>query len=334
MGPDLRDHVEVHTGDVSEITGTSVWEHTAAGWHERRTSGPGLGHRVWVRVPRREEFADVAAGLGIDRDVVAAVGGRGPAGDRPHVEHLEGGLYLVAPTLSYRQSTADVLSGQVACLVLDGVVLTAETGQAAVLDGLATRLAAPQAAVDRWSDGVLSALLSTLVAAASDVEVALAEAVENLEQSIFDSQRTTPVEQIYALKREIAEARRGLMPLGAELVELFFDPEDHAAADTWVRRLTAAVDRLDRRLDAQDELLADMLSAHLALVSVRQNDDVRRISAWAAIAAVPTLIASVYGMNFDHMPELAQPWAYPGVIGVMLAVSVVLHRLFTRSGWL
>ena len=319
---------------MAEITGTTLWEHTADGWRERPASDAGLGHRVWVRVAHREQFADVADTLGMDRAVVASVGAHGPAGDRPHVEHLEAGLYLVAHTLSYRASTADVLSGQVACLVLDGVVLTAETGSAAVLDGLAARLAAPQAAVDRWSDGVLSALLSTLVSAASDVEVALAEAVENLEQSIFDAQRTTPVEQIYALKREIAEARRGLMPLGTELVELFFDPEDHAAADTWVRRLTTAVDRLDRRLDAQDELLADMLSAHLALVSVRQNDDVRRISAWAAIAAVPTLIASVYGMNFRHMPELAQPWAYPGVLGLMLAVSLVLHRLFTRSGWL
>ena len=143
-----------------------------------------------------------------------------------------------------------------------------------------------------------------------------------------------PVERIYALKREIAEARRALVPLESELPELVVGPDEAAPADAWVRRLVRAVDRLDRRLAAHDSLLVDMLSAHLALVTVRQNDTIRRISAWAAIVAIPTLIASIYGMNFRHMPELSWYWSYPAVVGIMVVLSVVLHRLFRRSGWL
>jgi magnesium transporter len=83
-----------------------------------------------------------------------------------------------------------------------------------------------------------------------------------------------------------------------------------------------------------DRLLSDILSAYLAQVGVRQNDDMRKISAWAAMAAVPTMIAGIYGMNFGHMPELTHPLGYPGVVVAMVAVSTGLYRLFKRRGWL
>lgn len=320
---------------MKDVSGTRFWQHSADGWQEAVPAALGSGGIVWVRTADKDDFVELAPRLGLPVDVVRAAGTRGPSGrhHRPHVEHLEGGVFLAAPTITYRDATADVLTGEVTCLVLDRVVLTAESGSAGILDQVAERLAEP-VSTDRLSAGVLSALLSTLVATASDVELALADEVQTLEVAVFSPGHPTPVEQIYALKREIAEARRALVPLGAELPELVSDPDDHAAADSWVRRLSTAVDRLDRRLDAHDDLLTDMLSAHLALVSVRQNDDVRRISAWAAIAAAPTLIASVYGMNFRQMPELTWPWGYPVAIGAMAAICVVLHRLFTRSGWL
>jgi magnesium transporter len=83
-----------------------------------------------------------------------------------------------------------------------------------------------------------------------------------------------------------------------------------------------------------DRLLSDILSANLAQVSVQQNNDMRKISAWAALAAVPTMIAGIYGMNFEHMPELHQSWGYPAVLVLMASVCLVLHRVFKRSGWL
>jgi magnesium transporter len=85
---------------------------------------------------------------------------------------------------------------------------------------------------------------------------------------------------------------------------------------------------------SQRELLTSILEANLALLSVRQNEVVRAISAWAAIIAVPTFIASVYGMNFEHMPELDSKLGYPLALLVMAACVVVLHRFFSRIDWL
>jgi magnesium transporter len=102
----------------------------------------------------------------------------------------------------------------------------------------------------------------------------------------------------------------------------------------WLARVQATVDRLDRHLVGHDELLRDMLNVHLAQVSVRQNEDMRKISAWAAMITVPTLIAGIYGMNFRHMPELTWPVGYPLAILLMAGVCWLLYRAFRRSGWL
>ena len=87
-------------------------------------------------------------------------------------------------------------------------------------------------------------------------------------------------------------------------------------------------------LTGHDELLRDMLSAHLAQVSVRQNEDTRKISAWAAMIAVPTLIVGIYGMNFHHMPELTWTFGYPLALAVMAGICWWLYRAFRKSGWL
>ncbi|MGW9368189.1 CorA family divalent cation transporter, partial [Streptomyces albidoflavus] len=87
-------------------------------------------------------------------------------------------------------------------------------------------------------------------------------------------------------------------------------------------------------VESLDRLVSDILSAHLAQMGVRQNDDMRKISAWAAMAAVPTMIAGIYGMNFESMPELAWPGSYPVVVLVMIGIAVALHRQFKRRGWL
>jgi magnesium transporter len=105
------------------------------------------------------------------------------------------------------------------------------------------------------------------------------------------------------------------------LAEYLRDVQDHAR-------------RVDQQVDAHRDLLTSVLQANLAQVGIRQNEDARRISAWVAIAAVPTLIAGIYGMNFDHMPELHTAWGYPLALLVMVGICVSLYRGFRRSGWL
>jgi magnesium transporter len=92
--------------------------------------------------------------------------------------------------------------------------------------------------------------------------------------------------------------------------------------------------RVIDHVESYDRLLTDILNAHLAQISVQQNSDMRKISAWVAIAAVPTMIAGIYGMNFDNMPELKWHYGYYIVVTIMGAACLALYRAFRKSGWL
>ncbi len=111
-------------------------------------------------------------------------------------------------------------------------------------------------------------------------------------------------------------------------------PFVHDEARPFFRDVGDHLTRANESVEGLDRLLSDILSAHLAQMGVRQNDDMRKISAWAALAAVPTLIAGVYGMNFEHMPELKWSWGYYGILLLMVIIELSLYRLFKRRGWL
>ena len=295
---------------------------------------------VWITLGDPDQLDAIAERFGVP---LGAVGRADQRGSRrrslhPHLERLPGGsLYLSSPTLSYVEESNDVHTGTLTMVLARNVILTAEHGDAGTQDAAFERLSSPEVAPESGVRQALAVLLLTLVAAMSEVEVALGEAVADTEQAAFSLDGPDPVQRIYLLKREIAEARRALVPFSAELPELVADDEDtHGSgrAQPWLHRLEKAANRLDRRLEGHDRLLGDMLSAYLSQVSLRQNEDIRKISAWAAIAVVPTMVASVYGMNFQHMPELSWSLGYPAVIVAMFASCVVLYRVFKRSGWL
>jgi magnesium transporter len=114
----------------------------------------------------------------------------------------------------------------------------------------------------------------------------------------------------------------GAVPHVHDRMEPFFrDVADHAV-------------RVSEQVQGFDDLLTSVLNANLAQVSVQQNEDMRRISAWVAIAAVPTAIAGIYGMNFDHMPELRWQYGYPAVLTLMAVICLALYRGFKRNHWL
>ncbi|MEU5387338.1 CorA family divalent cation transporter, partial [Kitasatospora cineracea] len=147
-------------------------------------------------------------------------------------------------------------------------------------------------------------------------------------------------ERIYGFKRQVVGFRKATFPLmepALRLTRVGADVQVPFVADglrPYFRDVADHLAKVNEVVESLDRLLSDILSANLAQVSVQQNDDMRKISAWAALAAVPTMIAGIYGMNFDHMPELRQPWGYPVALGLMAGVCVGLHRLFKRAGWL
>ncbi|CAM5590011.1 Magnesium and cobalt transport protein CorA OS=Streptomyces chartreusis OX=1969 GN=CP983_32625 PE=3 SV=1 [Streptomyces chartreusis] len=163
------------------------------------------------------------------------------------------------------------------------------------------------------------------------------EDIDEVETDVFaeNGARADPG-RIYQLKRELLELKRAVVPLSRPLEELatgpirVVEPEIQA----YFRDVSDHLLRAKEQIFAFDELLNSILQAHLAQVTVAQNEDMRKITAWAAIIAIPTMVCGVYGMNFDYMPELRWTFGYPLVIGVISVACVVLYRGFRRNGWL
>jgi magnesium transporter len=161
-------------------------------------------------------------------------------------------------------------------------------------------------------------------------------AVEAVEEEVFSDERTNPAERIYGLKRRAVELHRAIGPLVGPLDDLARGAVGGLPAElrTYLRDVHDHALRAAERVDALRDLLTGVLEANLAQVGVRQNEDMRRISAWVAIIAVPTMIAGIYGMNFEHMPELGWRFGYPLAVAVMAAACATLYRAFKRAGWL
>ncbi|SKC59113.1 CorA family divalent cation transporter [Krasilnikoviella flava] len=243
---------------------------------------------------------------------------------------------VLTPTVWFTETDRQVHTGELGILVGPELVLTFEAGGAGVHDRALERLRGPGPAHDSGAQRVALAVVLALVGAASEVEVALGDAVADTERIVFDRATADPVQRLYDLKREITEARRALLPMAAELPELTQDGDERrvVADRRTLERVASTVERIDRHLDAHDDLLSDMLQVHLSQVSVRQNEDMRKISAWAAILVYPTVVAGIYGMNFRRMPELHWLLGYPFALLLMAVGCVVLYRVFRRVGWL
>lgn len=301
---------------------------------------------AWVAVAELRDLVTAARDNGVAEATIALLERRVERLDeesgRPrayaHVDRSPtGDLLMSVPTTWWDEGELDVRTGEITLVVCRSLVLSAERGAAGVLGRTAQRLESKAPTPDSGPREVLAALLFTVLSQGSEVEIGLGEAVAATERIVFSRDRADPVERIYRLKREIAEARRALNPVQAALPEFEAQAEDErgrGAAWSWLPRIQDTVDRLDRHLVAHDGLLGDMLQAHLTQMSVRQNEDMRRISAWAAMITVPTLIAGIYGMNFRHMPELSWVVGYPLSIAVMAGACWLLYRAFRRSGWL
>ncbi len=182
---------------------------------------------------------------------------------------------------------------------------------------------------------VVYAILDEVVDAYAPVMDALEHDIEEVEQEVFSDERQNPARRIYELKREAIDFARSVTPL-VEPVERMTTgttrvPDELA---TYFRDVLDHLIRLSHHIDALREALTSVLQANLAQVGVRQNEDVRKISAWVAIIATPTMIAGIYGMNFDHMPELGWELGYPAVLTLMAVICFSLWRYFKRVGWL
>ena len=161
--------------------------------------------------------------------------------------------------------------------------------------------------------------------------------IEEVEEEVFSPEPDEPrASAIYHLKREVLDLHRATAPLIDPLDQLSSDHHDYIPEEmhSYFRDVYDHAVRVNETVEGFREMLNSVLGANLTQVTVRQNDDVRKISAWVAILAVPTAVAGIYGMNFEHMPELKWEYGYPLVVGVMLDCVHSLYVYFKRGGWL
>lgn len=258
------------------------------------------------------------------------------AHQRPKLEHYGDTLFAVLKTITYIDATSDIETGEIMLFLGSGFVVTARHGQGNPLGTVRRRLEGDEEILRRGPLAVLYAVCDAVVDTYTEVMTEIQLDLDEVEQRTFSPSRGNDAAVIYRLKREVLEFRRAALPLATPL--RWLAEGQVSGIDTEIRPFFRDVAdhvlRVTTELESANDLLASVLNAHLAQVSVQQNEDMRRISAWVAILAVPTMVAGIYGMNFTHMPALEWSFGYPLVLGVMLAICALLYWAFRRSGWL
>jgi magnesium transporter len=289
---------------------------------------------AWIGLyePTEEEFDSVRREFNLHE---LAIEDAIEAHQRPKLEVYKDSLFMVLKTAWYVEGGPAVETGEIQVFVGDGFIVTVRHGETKLHD---VRLELEQRPefLRLGPGAALHAIIDRVVDDYGPVVEALDRDVRNLEAVVFSERREDLTQRIYSLKREVLELYDAVAPLNEPLERLHRLTFPLIPRKLWpyFRDVRDHVLRYVREVDGFRELLTSVLTANLTQASVRQNEDVRKISAWAAIVAVPTLITGIYGMNFEHMPELGWTFGYPLALGVMATVCFLLYRNFKRSGWL
>jgi magnesium transporter len=295
----------------------------------------GDGGFVWVGLhePEQAELDRVSEVFGLHP---LAVEDALNAHQRPKLERYDKTLFLVLKTLWYVDERDAVETGEIALFVGDSFVVSVRHGEGTELHTARRSLEERAQVLGHGPSAVVYAICDRVVDGYEEVGAALEIDVDEVEASVFSEARTDDTPRIYVLKREIAEMRRAVSPLKDPMNRFASGQVVGVPTETapFFRDIHDHLIRVSEVIEALDNLLSTAFEAQLARIGLQQNEDMRKISAWVAIAAVGTLIAGVYGMNFEYMPELDSPYGYPASIAAMILSAVVLYRLFKKSGWL
>jgi magnesium transporter len=289
---------------------------------------------AWIGLykPTEEEFSSVAGEFDLHG---LAVEDATDAHQRPKLERYGETLFIVLKPARYLDEEERVEFGEVHLFVGEDFVVTVRHGEAPDLGEVRERLEAAPELLRRGPEAILHAIVDRVVDDYGPVVDGLENDIEEIETEVFGGNPSVS-RRIYELSREVIEFQRATEPLGGVLGDMMRD--EAINVDPEVRRhLRDVRDHLlqvTERLAGFRELLQSILSVNLTLASLAQNEQVKKISAWAAILFAPTLIGTIYGMNFDYMPELGWPLGYPFALLLMAFISLTLYLIFKRRGWM
>ncbi|PLW74493.1 magnesium and cobalt transport protein CorA, partial [Streptomyces sp. DJ] len=328
--------------------GRRAGERATPGEALEQVRGPGraAGDFVWIGLhePTEREFSGIAEEFGLHP---LAVEDAVHAHQRPKLERYDETLFTVFKTIRYVEhaeltATSEVVeSGEIMVFTGRDFVITVRHGGHGSLRSLRHRLESDPELLAKGPSAVLHAISDQVVDGYLSVAEAVQDDIDEVEIEVFSAQqgkgrRGGDAGRIYQLKREVLEFKRAVSPLLRPMQLLSERPMRLVDPDIqkYFRDVADHLARVNEQVVSFDDLLNSILQANLAQVTVAQNEDMRKISAWVAIFAVPTMIAGIYGMNFDHMPELHWRYGYPAVLVMIVVACVGIHRGFRRNGWL
>ena len=289
---------------------------------------------VWIGLhePDVDEFARVAESFRLHP---LAVEDAVHPHQRPKLEHFDDTLFVVLKPARYVDEDEVVEVDQIMVFLGTDFVVSVRHGSSTALRGVRARLDASPDLLEWGSASVLYAIADQVVDDYEGVVRGLDVDIDQIEAQVFSGPEAAHSQRIFKLKREVLDFRRAVDPLEPPLMKLTtgVDPVDPAST-TYFRDVHDHLLRVREQLVALDALLDSALNANVAQVGMRQNEDMRKITAWVAIIAMPTMIAGVYGMNFEHMPELEWRFGYPFTLVAMALACYGLYRNFKHRGWL
>jgi len=297
------------------------------------------GGVAWIGLyePTREEFDGVAAEFDLHE---LAVEDAVNAHQRPKLERYGNTLFCVLRPARYIDASETVEFGELHIFAGTDFVITVRHDAAADLGPVREGLESRPDLLRRGPVAVLHAIMDRVVDDYSPVIAGLENDIDEIEDEVFGGE-TEVSRRIYELSREVIAFQRATAPLPPMLGRLMDDPAVSDEERRYLRDVQDHALRVQDQTAAFRELLQNILNVNLTLetkllseASIAQNEEVKRISAWAAILFAPTLIGTIYGMNFDHMPELHWRFGYPGALALMLSISLVLYVIFRKRDWI
>ncbi|MFD9896489.1 magnesium/cobalt transporter CorA [Amycolatopsis sp. NPDC058986] len=296
---------------------------------------------VWIGLhePDAEQIQGVADTFGLHE---LAVEDALEAHQRPKLERYDDSLFMVFKTVRYVEhespTTANeiVETGELMLFLGRDFVVTVRHGNHSGLARLRRELDEDPEQLALGPAAVVHAIADQVVDHYLEVTTRIESDIDEIEAQVFAPRSQVSAEQIYLMKREVLELRRAVLPL-ATPVQRLSEGYTRLVPDevrSYFRDVADHLATVSERVSAFDELLSTLVDATVAKISLQQNTDMRKITAWAAIITVPTMIAGIYGMNFDFMPELHWKFGYPLIFGVIVAICLMLYRIFRKNDWL
>ena len=293
------------------------------------------GGFVWLGLsaPTQNEFEHIVGELNFH---ALAVEDAVQAQQRPKIEEYESLTFFTLKTVFYNEANSAISTGELICFIEKEFIVIVRHGEGTPLVTVRQEIEAKPDFLKLGPFAVLHAVVDRVIDEYTLIATELENDVINLETKVFSGKRQTFSQEIYFLKRELIEYRHAIEPLVIPLEKLLSETftKTPEALKPFFRDTLDHLLRACEHASGMDSLLTTALQADLAHVQVRQNEDVRKISAWVALAAGPTMIAGIYGMNFKFMPELEWKFGYPLILTIVTSLSGFLFYKFKKAHWL